>query len=92
MTHPFTDEDQRITHLRKKKQRNLAYRISGIVMFPCIALMGVNTLLGNALQAIRPVFWMEALAVATFGFPWLVKGQALLRDPKEIIEGSSSEE
>ena len=89
---PFMDENQRIAHLRKKKQRNLAYRISGIVMFPCIALMGVNTLLGNALQAIRPVFWMEALAVATFGFSWLVKGQALLRDPKEIIEGASSEE
>jgi len=54
--------------------------------------MGVNTLLGNALQAIRPVFWLEALAVSTFGFSWLVKGQALLRDPKEIIEGASSEE
>ena len=54
--------------------------------------MGVNTLLGNALQAIGPAFWMEALAVAIFGFSWLVKGQALLRDPKEIIEGASSEE
>ena len=89
VTHPFTDEDQRIAHLRKKKQRNLAYRISGIVIVLCIALMGVNTLLGNALQAIRPVFWLEALAVSTFGFSWLVKGQALLRDPKEIIEGAS---
>ncbi|HAI09625.1 MAG TPA: hypothetical protein DCM17_09880 [Dehalococcoidia bacterium] len=92
MTHPFTDEDQRIAHLRKKKQRNLAYRISGIVIVLCIVLMGVNTLLGNALQAIRPVFWLEALAVSTFGFFWLVIGQALLCDPKEIIEGSSSEE
>jgi hypothetical protein len=54
--------------------------------------MGVNSLLGNALQAIRPVFWLEALAVSTFGFLWLVKGQALLCDPKVIIEGSSSEE
>jgi len=91
VTHPFTDEEQRIAHLRKKKHRNVVYRLSGIVIVLCIVLIGVNAALGDALQAIRPVFWLEALAVSTFGFSWLVKGQALFSDPKQIIEGASEE-
>jgi len=89
VTHPFTDEKQRTAHLRKKKQRNRLYRLSGIVIVLCMVLIGVNAALGDALQAIRPVFWLEALAVTTFGFSWLVKGQALFRDPKQIVEEAS---
>ena len=91
VTHPFMDEKQRTAHLRKKKQRNRLYRLSGIVIVLCMVLIGVNAALGDALQAIRPVFWLEALAVTTFGFSWLVEGQALFRDPKQIVEGASLE-
>ena len=89
VNHPVTNEEQRKAHLRKKKQRNLVYRFSGSIIFLCIILIGVssalgigvNSALGGALQAIKPVFWLEAIAVTTFGCSWLVKGQALLRDP-----------
>ena len=68
---------------RKKAQRNLVYRISGIVILLCVVLLIVNFVSGNPVLGINPVFWLEAIALVAFGIAWLVKGEALIRDPRD---------
>ena len=82
VTHPITYVQQREKERRKKKYRNLVYRFCGIVIGLCIVLLIVNFLIGDVIQAIKPVFWLEAIAVVAFGLSWLVKGEALLGDPR----------
>jgi len=67
---------------RKKNRRNLVYRACGAVIALCIVLLAVNAAIGDTLQAINPVFLLEAIALLAFGFSWLVKGEALLGDPR----------
>ena len=78
----FTKTVPNTTKSPKKKQRDMVYRACGIVIFLCVVLIGVNFLLGGALDAIKPVFWLEALAVIAFGISWMIKGQVLLKDPR----------
>ncbi len=76
----FTKSDQPIPALRNKgkKRRNRLYRTCGGVMFVAIAVMGAG-----ALHIINDTFydrnnltfWMETLAVISFGIAWLVKGK-----------------
>ena len=67
---------------REKLQRNVLYRVCGIVMVVAIAMAVLldNVLPAAVLDAAVPVFWLEAVAVLAFGVSWLVKGVALLRD------------
>lgn len=66
----------------KKLVRNRIYRGCGIVMLACIVLMGLYSLAGkpDALSAVKPVFWLETLALWAFGFSWFVKGETLWKD------------
>jgi hypothetical protein len=34
----------------------------------------------TAIAAIKPVFWLESLALWAFGISWFVKGETLWRD------------
>jgi len=36
----------------------------------------------TVLQNFKPVFWLEALSVVSFGVSWLTKGEAILGDEK----------
>lgn len=69
---------------RRKLQRNTVYRGCGYLMSACILLMIIYVLLPDevtaTLQAIKPIFWLEAILVMAFGFAWLTKGQAILQD------------
>ncbi len=79
----FTKTTPGATRTPKKKQRDMVYRACGVVIFLCVVLIGVNFLIDiAALQALKPVFWLEALAVIAFGISWMIKGQVLLKDPK----------
>lgn len=81
--HPLADdEEKRKKERRQKRYRDWVYRICGLIIALCIVLLFVNILLEDALKAIKPVFWLESIAIMTFGFSWLVKGQALLKDPR----------
>lgn len=80
--HPVVDAELRAAEGRQKRFRDWVYRICGIVIVLCIVLIGVNSLLGDVLESIKPVFWLESIAIITFGFSWLVKGQVLLKDPR----------
>lgn len=67
---------------RRKLQRNLVYLICGWFMVGCIVLIAVYKVLltGTAVAAIKPVFWLETLALWAFGVSWFVKGETLLKD------------
>ena len=67
----------------KKKMRNVWYRVCGWAILVCIALIGAYNLLQNFDKALydriggcKPVFWLEAGAVISFGVAWLVKGES----------------
>jgi hypothetical protein len=53
-------------------------------MLLCIALIGFYfmALQGTALSALRPVFWLESLALWAFGVSWFIKGETLFKDAK----------
>jgi len=54
----------------------------GIVIVACIVLMLVNGFFldDTSLEDIKPVFWLESLALWAFEVSWLVKGEALFKD------------
>lgn len=67
---------------KRKRHRNRIYVACGLVMFVCIVLILALTF-GAALRGHRPspaLFWLESLAIASFGVAWLTKGKGILRD------------
>jgi hypothetical protein len=68
----------------QKLWRNTFYKTFGFVMVACIALIAVYYRLpGEAAERIapyKPVFWLESLAIVSFGASWLIKGEFLLKD------------
>jgi hypothetical protein len=66
----------------QKLKRNVLYRACGIAMVAALVLAVLldNVLPVAVLDALVPVFWLEALAVFAFGLSWLVKGETLMRD------------
>ena len=79
----FTKTDQEKI-IGKKQRRNLIYKMCGYVMAGCILLIAIYFLFLNTddtpLKKANPVFWLETVAILSFGFSWLVKGQAILKD------------
>jgi hypothetical protein len=66
----------------RKRIRNVVYRACGGVILGAIALIGVYNLLPAQprLAALKPVFWLETIALWAFGTSWFVKGETLLKD------------
>jgi hypothetical protein len=73
----------------KKLRRNSCYKVCGWSILICIALIGAYNLLDKIDHALysqigsyEPVFWLEAIAVISFGIAWLIKGEtfAFIRD------------
>ena len=66
----------------QKRIRNAIYRLCGVGMLCCIAAIGVYyaALVNTSLSALQPVFWLESLALWSFGISWFVKGETLFRD------------
>lgn len=68
----------------EKLVRNKVYRVCGHVMLGCIALLIVFFALPVYISAqllnLKPVFWLETIAIMAFGVAWLVKGEFLLKD------------
>ncbi len=78
----FTKTNPNIPPTPRKRLRNIVYRICGYTMVVCILLIVVVFQLPEAhpLNVYHPVFWLEARAVVAFGFSWITKGEALLKD------------
>ena len=66
----------------QKVWRNRIYMACGVIMLACIASVAVylRFLQDTSVAAIKPVFWLESLALWAFGWSWFVKGETLLRD------------
>jgi hypothetical protein len=66
----------------QKRIRNAIYRLCGVSMLCCIVAIGVYyaALVNTALSAWQPVFWLESLALWSFGISWFVKGETLFTD------------
>ncbi len=68
----------------RKRLRNRIYKLCACFMAGALLLMFTYYLLPEDINAqlrvYNPVFYLEALAIAAFGFAWLVKGGALLKD------------
>ena len=69
---------------RRKRQRNVVYRVCGYVMAACIVLIALDHFLPGVvtapLQKGNPIFWLETIAIVSFGISWLTKGEAILKD------------
>ena len=69
---------------KKKLQRNIVYKTCGYIMIICILLIAIIFILPGSIkshiEALKPVFWLEALAILAFGVSWITKGEAILKD------------
>jgi hypothetical protein len=86
----FTKSNKPVNNRGQRKIiRNAIYRICGILMLVAIGVM----FFGGYLEWIPPTlyadnhltFWMETLAVESFGFSWLVKGETLFGDINDLV-------
>jgi amino acid transporter len=78
----FRKTDQTRSPTRKKIQRNRIYLVCGIAILVSLSLTGVIWFTGTNpfVKRLKPMFWIEALGMVSFGFSWLTKGQAILKD------------
>ncbi len=71
---------------REKIIRNKVYRICGIIILVSLALIILYKILlmhkYPVIDNLRPIFWLETIALIAFGISWLVKGEATLTDKK----------
>ncbi|MFN2440349.1 MAG: hypothetical protein ABR503_14195 [Chitinophagaceae bacterium] len=67
----------------EKKIRNKIFKTSGVIIIVSlvlIALYGFFGESGDRLSELKPVFWLEWIALFAFGISWLVKGETVLKD------------
>lgn len=80
----FTQTDPHKPPTPRKLWRNRIYRICGFVMLLYVLFIGVYTVLPPDLAAVlavyHPIYWLEALAIFTFGVSWFTKGEGILKD------------
>jgi hypothetical protein len=78
----FRKSDPAKKPTRRKRQRNRVYAVCGITIVACTTLIVLIALLpgDSPLERLRPVFWLESLAIFAFGVSWFTKGQAILKD------------
>lgn len=89
----FTKTRANVPMTPRKSRRNRWYRVFGVVIVVCMLLIGLYSLLPdeNSLAGVRPVFWLESVAIIAFGFSWTMKGQArwlLADEPESPAPGS----
>jgi len=66
----------------QKLMRNKIYLVCGCLIILGILGCGVSFFFRHSIffDTYKPVFWFESLAVVSFGFSWLTKGEAILKD------------
>jgi hypothetical protein len=80
----FTKTHEHRKPTPRKLQRNIVYRVCGIIMLCCIVAIALYwTVLEKGcpcLSGLNPVFWLETIALWAFGISWIVKGEIILKD------------
>jgi cell division protein FtsW (lipid II flippase) len=69
----FTQSDKTQDMGREKRRRNLVYRVCGWIIVAAIGLV-VLTEIAKPPSTWHTLFWLESVAVVSFGVSWLVKG------------------
>jgi hypothetical protein len=71
----------------RKRTRSAVYIISGWIVILALAVAGAASLvLPHDIETkIQPIFWGESLAMWAFGFAWLVKGNAIIKDSTPTV-------
>ena len=66
----------------EKRKRNQVYVACGVAILVWIALIAAYDifLTRTSVAEGKPVFWLESLALWSFGVSWTVKGEAILKD------------
>jgi hypothetical protein len=55
----------------------MLYRLCGRFVVACILIMIVQKFAGVFPTTMRPVFWLETIALLAFGISWLTKGEGI---------------
>lgn len=81
----FTESDQpKFAQSEQKRKRTSVYKVCGIIILTCISLIALNWLVIEkiypAIAELKPVFWLETVALLAFGCSWVTKGQLILKD------------
>lgn len=69
-----------ISKSEKKYKRNIIYRICGIIIFLCIIVMLVYSIIKGIkpeLKVYSLTFFLESIMLMSFGIAWLVKGEGI---------------
>lgn len=77
----FTRSEE--TPTPKKRQRNILYRVCGILILFCLVLVSLyfsHHLFNDLIIQYNPIFILETIILWAFGLSWLVKGEFLLKD------------
>jgi hypothetical protein len=67
----------------KKTIRNRIYRTCGILIFLAVLILfagSIKIIPAEFFKNYPLTFWMETLAIESFGFAWLIKGETLFKD------------
>lgn len=67
----------------EKLLRNQVYRTCSVFILTAVLLIGLYGILGetgDAISRMKPVFFLEWIALLAFGISWLVKGEMVLKD------------
>ncbi len=64
---------------KQKKNRNVVYLVCGIIMIICIAAIAACEFF-HLNTNWHPVFWLESLALISFGFSWITKAEVVFED------------
>ena len=73
----FPGQDPGTTPTRKKPLRNNIYRTCGAIIVVCIASIALLHALFSGTPPGSSVFWLESLAIWSFGWSWYIKGKGL---------------
>ncbi len=78
----FRKTDPSLTPTPQKIKRNIIYTICGYIILACIVLVIALKFLpaDSNIFDLSPVFWLESIAIISFGVSWLVKGEAIMKD------------
>jgi hypothetical protein len=66
----------------RKLARNRVYTVCGYAIIGAMVAIAIVSVppVRSAVAHLRPVLWLEALAVVAFGVSWFTKGEAILGD------------
>ena len=79
----FKKSAPNVTPTPQKLLRNRVYTLCGYAIIVSIVLMAIAFVLVRtqpALREIKPILWLEVVAICAFGISWFVKGEGMIKD------------